>query len=58
MLFRSMKLPNKLSRGARTDFRPAPKIGQQSVEILREAGLAEAEITALIQSGAVVDGGK
>ncbi len=54
----NMKLPNKLSRGARTDFRPAPKIGQQSVEILREAGLAEAEITALIQSGAVVDGGK
>ena len=54
----NMKLPNKLSRGARTDFRPAPKIGQQSVEILREAGLAEAEIAALIQSGAAVDGGK
>ena len=52
----NMKLPNKLSRGARTDFRPAPKIGQQSVEILREAGLTDAAIAALIQSGAAVDG--
>jgi crotonobetainyl-CoA:carnitine CoA-transferase CaiB-like acyl-CoA transferase len=52
----NMKLPNKLSRGARTDFRHAPKIGQQSVEILREAGLPDADIAALIQSGAAVDG--
>ena len=54
----NMKLPNKLSRGARTDFRPAPKIGQQSVEILREAGLTDAAIAALIQSGAAVDGSR
>ena len=54
----NMKLPNKLSRGARKDFRHAPKIGQHSVEILREAGFTDADITGLIQSGATVDGGK
>lgn len=54
----NMKLPNKLSRGARTDFRAAPKIGQQTVEILREAGLSDTDIAALTQSGAAVDGGK
>jgi crotonobetainyl-CoA:carnitine CoA-transferase CaiB-like acyl-CoA transferase len=54
----NMKLPNKLSRGARKDFRHAPKIGQQSVEILREAGLSSAEIDALLASGAALDGNK
>jgi crotonobetainyl-CoA:carnitine CoA-transferase CaiB-like acyl-CoA transferase len=54
----NMKLPNKLSRGARKDFRHAPKIGQQSVEILHEAGFSDEDIVGLIQSGATVDGGK
>ncbi len=54
----NMKLPNKLSRGARTDFRPAPLIGQQSVEILREAGFTDAAIAALVASGATLDGSK
>ena len=54
----NMKLPNKLSRGARTDFRHAPKIGQHSAEILREAGLSDADIAALVQTGAAVDGAK
>ncbi len=53
----NMKLPNKLSRGARRDFRPAPLIGQQTVEILREAGFSDAKIAALTQSGAAVGGG-
>jgi len=35
----NMTLPNKLSGGARRDFGPAPKIGQHSVDILRELGL-------------------
>ena len=52
----NMKLPNKLSRGTRKDFLPAPLIGQQSVEILREAGLSDADIAALVQSGAALDG--
>lgn len=51
-----MKLPNKLSRGARTDFRHAPKIGEQSIEVLREAGLSEAEVAALLANGATLDG--
>jgi crotonobetainyl-CoA:carnitine CoA-transferase CaiB-like acyl-CoA transferase len=52
----NMRLPNKLSGGARRDFRPAPKIGQDSVEILRELGYADAEIDAMLASGATVDG--
>ena len=52
----NMKLPNKLSRGARSDFRHAPLIGQHSVEILREAGLADTAIQQLVASGAAVDG--
>lgn len=52
----NMKLPNKLSRGARKDFRHAPKIGEQSLEILREAGLSEAEVAALLTNGATMDG--
>jgi crotonobetainyl-CoA:carnitine CoA-transferase CaiB-like acyl-CoA transferase len=52
----NMALPNKLSGGARRDFRHAPKIGQDSVEILREAGYADREIEKLIADGATHDG--
>jgi len=54
----NMKLPNKLSRGTRKDFLHAPRIGQQSLEILREAGLGDADINALLASGATLDGSK
>jgi crotonobetainyl-CoA:carnitine CoA-transferase CaiB-like acyl-CoA transferase len=53
---RSMRLPNKWSCGLREGWMPAPKLGEQSVEILREAGLSEAEIQALIKAGATLDG--
>ena len=33
-----------------------PKLGEQSVEVLREAGLADAEIEAMVASGATRDG--
>ena len=53
---RSMRLPNRWSSGARRDWSPAPKLGQHSVEILREAGYGADAIDAMIASGATVDG--
>jgi crotonobetainyl-CoA:carnitine CoA-transferase CaiB-like acyl-CoA transferase len=53
---RSMRLPNKWSSGTRRDWSPAPKLGQHSVEILREAGYDDAAIETLIAAGATVDG--
>ncbi len=53
---RSMRLPNKWSCGTREGWTPAPKLGEQSIEILREAGLSEAEIQTLVAAGATVDG--
>ena len=46
----NMALPNKLSKGARKDWRPAPKIGQHSVEILGEVGYGDDEIKAMVDS--------
>ena len=53
---RNMRLPNKWSCGTREGWTPAPKLGEQSVEILREAGLSDAEIQALLDAGATTDG--
>jgi crotonobetainyl-CoA:carnitine CoA-transferase CaiB-like acyl-CoA transferase len=53
---RNMRLPNKWSSGVRREWNPAPKLGQQSVEILREIGCTETEIEAMIAAGATLDG--
>jgi crotonobetainyl-CoA:carnitine CoA-transferase CaiB-like acyl-CoA transferase len=53
---RSMRLPNKWSSGVRREWNPAPKLGQNGVEILREIGCSDAEIDAMIASGVTVDG--
>lgn len=52
----NMALPSKASFGGRTDFLPAPKIGQHSVEILREIGYDDAAIEAMVASGITLDG--
>ncbi len=52
----NMRLPNKLRGGVRRDFRAAPKIGEHSIEILREAGYGDAAIEAMVESKATVDG--
>jgi len=48
----NMRPANKLSGGARSDFTPAPKLGQHTREILAEAGYSPAEIESLLTSGA------
>jgi crotonobetainyl-CoA:carnitine CoA-transferase CaiB-like acyl-CoA transferase len=53
---RSMRLPNKWSSGVRREWNPAPKLGQNSVEILREAGYDAAAIDAMVAGGVTVDG--
>ncbi len=53
---REMRLPNRWSCGTRTDWSPAPKLGQQSFEILRETGYSDTEIEQLSATGATVDG--
>jgi crotonobetainyl-CoA:carnitine CoA-transferase CaiB-like acyl-CoA transferase len=53
---RSMRLPNKWSCGTRREWSPAPKLGQQSVEILREAGYSEADIDKMISDDVTLDG--
>ena len=42
--------------GETTRIRLVGRLGEQSVEILREAGLSDAEIEALSKEGATVDG--
>ncbi len=51
-----IKPPNTLSCGTRTDYLPAPHVGEQGREILKELGYTEEEIDQMIRSGATKDG--
>ena len=48
---RMMATPGAWSRTPPGALRPAPRLGEHSVEILREAGYADTEIEAMIASG-------
>lgn len=48
--------PTNFAKTPATIRRHPPKLGEQSLEILAEAGLAEDEIAAMLDSGATVDG--
>ena len=52
----NMTLPNRLGRGARSDFTWAPKLGQHSVELLREAGYGDDEIKSMVDAKVTLDG--
>ena len=53
---RNIRLPNKWSSGVRKEWNPAPKLGQDSVAVLREAGYTDADIEAMVAAGATIDG--
>jgi crotonobetainyl-CoA:carnitine CoA-transferase CaiB-like acyl-CoA transferase len=49
---RTMAVPSRWSESQPESRRPAPQLGQHSIEILREAGLTADEIAAMMASGA------
>ena len=51
-----MAMTNQSTAGARADYLPAPKIGQHTVEILREAGYSDSQIDTMVAAGTAVDG--
>ena len=53
---RLTEIPSRWSESRPSVDRPPPRLGEHSVEVLREAGLTPAEIEGLIAEGATVDG--
>jgi len=47
--------PNTLSGGMAPPGRPAPRLGEDTLAVLRESGFSDAEITALRDAGALID---
>jgi len=53
---RAPDIPPRFSRSKPEVRRLQPRLGEHSVEVLREAGFAQAEIDAMLKSGATKDG--
>jgi crotonobetainyl-CoA:carnitine CoA-transferase CaiB-like acyl-CoA transferase len=51
-----LAFPNRFSSGGREDFKPAPLMGGDSVEILREIGYRDEDIDEFVTSGVTIDG--
>jgi len=51
-----IKPPNTLSCGTRKDYSPAPKVGQQSLEILQELGYEKDKIAEMVKNRITIDG--
>jgi crotonobetainyl-CoA:carnitine CoA-transferase CaiB-like acyl-CoA transferase len=48
--------PVRFSETPASTERLQPRLGEHSIEVLREAGLTEREINSLLATGATVDG--
>jgi crotonobetainyl-CoA:carnitine CoA-transferase CaiB-like acyl-CoA transferase len=55
---RLLGFPLKLSRTPGDPTRPAPALGEHTEEVLRDAGLSEEEVAALVSSGAAAGSGQ
>jgi crotonobetainyl-CoA:carnitine CoA-transferase CaiB-like acyl-CoA transferase len=55
---KSMAVPSEWSESTPEYRRHAPRHGEHTREVLREAGLAEADIERMIASGVAIEGGK
>lgn len=53
---RTMAVPTKWSHSKPKPTRPAPTLGQHSLDVLREAGLSQAQIDDLLARGITCDG--
>ncbi len=53
---RTLGIPMQFSGGMRQEMRPAPRLGEHSVEILQEWGVEASLVDAALARGAVVDG--
>jgi crotonobetainyl-CoA:carnitine CoA-transferase CaiB-like acyl-CoA transferase len=49
-------IPSQWSESSPAITRHPPRLGEHSIEVLREVGLSEAEIEALRTDGATIDG--
>lgn len=52
----NMAQPNQFSGGMRQDFSHAPKIGQHSVDILKEIGYSDIDVESMLASNVTIDG--